>query len=137
MVKPYRYLDHTADLGLEVSGKTLAELFANTGRAIFETQISGKVKTDKKKSITLQSESIEDLYLDWCRELLFDFSVESFIPAHYDVSIQDFGLEARLRGDRYDPKRHHVRIEIKNPTYHDLSITKNAGIFRARIIFDV
>jgi SHS2 domain-containing protein len=137
MSKPYRYLNHTADLGLEVSGKTLADLFANTGQAIFETQVGGKIKNDKEKSVKLKSETIEDLYLDWCRELLFNFTAEGFIPVHYEMTIRDLGLVARLHGDLYDPKRHHVRIEIKNPTYHELKIEKNEQGFRARIIFDV
>jgi SHS2 domain-containing protein len=135
--KPYRYLDHTADLGVEVSGKTLPELLANTGRAIFETQIHGKLRTHKEKSINLQSDSLEDLFIDWCRELLYNFSVHGFIPRDYEISVEDFAIHANLRGDIYDAKRHRVRIEIKNPTYHNLAIEKIEDGFCARIIFDV
>ena len=135
--KSYRYLDHTADLGIEVSGKDLPRLLANTGRAIFETQIKGKIRNDRVKKITVQSESLEDLLVDWCRELLFNFSVKGFIPRDYDISIKTYTLHARLRGDRYDAKRHRVRIEIKNPTYHELAIEQNDKGLHARIIFDV
>ena len=135
--KPYRYLDHTADLGIEVVGKTLSELLANTGRAIFETQICGKIKTNKEKAMHVKSDSLEDVFMDWCRELLYNFSVNGFIPKNYEISVKDFSIHAQLRGDVYDTKRHRIRMEIKNPTYHDLTIEKNEEGFLARIIFDV
>ena len=135
--KPYRYLDHTADLGIEVSGTTISHLLENIGRAIFETQIRGKIKADTERSFVLKSDSIEDLFIDWCRELLYYFSVHAFIPCDYDIVVEDLSLHAHLRGDTFDSTRHHVRIEIKNPTYHDLRIEKNDQGFLARIIFDV
>jgi SHS2 domain-containing protein len=135
--KPFRYLDHTADLGIEVVGENLNALFVNIGKAIFETQIEGKVIARQEKSISLESESLEDLFIDWCRELLYDFSVSSFIPCEYNVSIEGLTLHARLRGDEFDANRHQIKLEIKNPTYHRLSIKKQNGNYRACIIFDV
>ena len=135
--KPYRYLDHTADLGIEVRGKTITHLLENIGRAIFETQIRGKIRTNKEQTIRLKSDSIEDLFIDWCRELLYYFSVHAFIPGDYDILADGNSLHAHLRGDIFDATRHHVRIEIKNPTYHDLKIEKNEQGFVAKIIFDV
>ena len=135
--KSYRYLDHTADLGIEVSGKTIPKLLENVGLAIFETQIRGKIRRDKEQSVRLKSDSMEDLFIDWCRELLYYFSVHAFIPCDYDISVEDLSLHAHLRGDTFDAARHHIRIEIKNPTYHDLKVEKNEQGFLARIIFDV
>jgi SHS2 domain-containing protein len=135
--KPYRYLDHTADLGIEVWAKDLGGLFSHIGQAIFETQIIGKIRMEKEKTIVLKGESLEDLFVDWCRELLYNFSVESYIPAQYKIEIENLSLQAHLLGDLYDPNRHRVRMEIKNPTYHNLAIEKKEGIIRARIIFDV
>lgn len=137
MKRPYRYIDHTADLGIEVWGRSLDELFVNIGRAIFETQITGEIEANADKHITLQAESTEDLFLDWCRELLYDFSVDGFIPAQYEISIRDHALDARLRGDRFDLQRHRMKLEIKNPTYHHLAIEHREDMFHARIIFDV
>jgi len=137
MKKPYRYIDHTADLGVEVLGVDITDLFANVGRAIFETQVRGKLKSDNEKSIVIQGESLEDLFIDWCRELLYNFSVDGFIPANYQICIKGYSLQAKLHGDLYDPKRHRIRIEIKNPTYHNLQIEKDDQGFRAKIIFDV
>ncbi len=137
MKKSYKYIDHTADLGIEVYGKTLEDLFKNIGKAIFETQISGHLETKKEKKIELTSESLEDLFIDWCRELLYNFSVHGFIPRKYEVFIKDLSLRAHLGGDIFDPEKHKVRIEIKNPTYHSLQLKKTQKNYQATIIFDV
>lgn len=137
MKKPYKYLDHTADLGIEICGEGLEELFANIGRAIFETQIAGTVRKNKERSIHLIGDALGDLIIDWCRELIYLFSVEGFIPGEYEIRIAEKSLKAHLRGDRFDRQRHRVRIEIKNPTYHDFLLEEKKGRYRARIIFDV
>ena len=137
MKKNYRYFDHTADLGVEVWGENLVALLINIGKAIFETQIHGRINATRKKTIVIHSESPQDLFIDWCRELLFNFSVSSFIPHQYEISINDNSLQAHLKGDTFDPKRHRVKLEIKNPTYHDLKLYAQEGKFYARIIFDV
>ena len=137
MKKPYHYLDHTADLGVEICGQGLEGLFKNIGKAIFETQIIGDIGQSKERIISLTYDSLEDLVIDWCRELLYVFSVEGFIPREYKIRIVEKSLKARLRGDRFDKERHRVRIEIKNPTYHDFLLEEKNGRYKTRIIFDV
>jgi SHS2 domain-containing protein len=137
MKKPYQYLDHTADLGIEICGQGLEDLFRNVGRAIFETQIIGPILKGKERTIGLTSDTLDDLVIDWCRELLYIFSVKGFIPKEYNLRIKDNSLQARLRGDRFDTKRHRIRIEIKNPTYHDFFLEEKNGRYTTRIIFDV
>jgi SHS2 domain-containing protein len=133
----YRYLDHTADLGLEVTSRSLTELFCDTGRAIFETQVAGPVAADQELDFNLSADSLEDLYLDWCRELLYRFSVRGFVPQTYDLTIKDLTLKARIRGGIFDPNKNRVKLEIKNPTYHKLKIEKLPDAYRATIILDV
>jgi SHS2 domain-containing protein len=136
-MKNYQYLDHTADLGIEVQGKTLEELFENIGIAIFETQIAGTVRAVETRNIELFNDLLEELFVDWCRELLYDFAVYGFIPKIYEISIENKKLRARLQGESLDLKRHKIKTEIKNVTYHDLTIRKINDHFQATVIFDV
>jgi SHS2 domain-containing protein len=136
-MKNYKYIDHTADIGIEVHAKTIEELFINIGIAIFETQVSGHFLSQKELNIKIVSESLEELFIDWCRELLYHFSVHSFIPQKYDISIEKFSLSACLSGDKFDAKRHKIKTEIKNATYHNLKVNKVNDLYKAMIIFDV
>jgi SHS2 domain-containing protein len=137
MEKPYKYIEHTADLGIEIVGKTMEDLFINIGNAIFETQVTGDVKVHKQITIEIKAETIEDLFIDWCRELLYYFSVHGFIPKEYKLTLENTSLTAQLSGDVFDPKRHKTKLEIKNPTYHNFSIKKTDAGYQATIIFDV
>ena len=42
-MKNYRMLDHTADIGFEVKGPTIEQLFENAGDALFEIMADPKV----------------------------------------------------------------------------------------------
>jgi SHS2 domain-containing protein len=135
--RSYEYIDHTADLGIRVYGKTIKDLFNNIAKAIFETQIEGEIELIKEMNIELTSESQEDLFIDWCRELLYNFSVHGFIPKTYELSMKNTTLTARLVGDTFDAQRHTVQLEIKNVTYHDFRIEKKGEYYHASVIFDV
>ena len=133
----YRYLDHTADLGIEITGRTRKQLFINAGRAIFETQVRGPVAAGREIRFALAADSLADLFIEWCRELLYRFAVRGFIPRRYDLELEGLRLRAALKGDIFDPKRHAVKLEIKNPTYHRLKVEKRPDGYRATIVFDV
>lgn len=135
--KKFEYLNHTADLGIRVFGSTVEELFINTAQAIFEIQISGKLAIKKEIEIVVEAENLEELLIDWCRELLYNFSVHRFIPMNYDISLQQLKLSARINGDLFDLKRHKIKTDIKNVTYHNLTVKKQKNGYEATIVFDV
>ena len=106
MKKSYKYIDHTADLGIQVSGSKFEALLINIGKALFETQIRGIVKSIKEVALHVKSDTRDELFIDWCRELLYLFSVDHFIPKEYTIDLADLSLSANLKGDIFDPKRH-------------------------------
>jgi SHS2 domain-containing protein len=134
---PFRFLDHTADLGIEVSESSLIDLFVLIGNVIFDTQVKGSREETRSITIECTSDSLEDLLVDWCRELLYNFSIHGFIPKTYILTINGLSLIARLRGDTFDKARHSVKTEIKNVTYHDLTLKKTDTGYRATVVFDV
>jgi SHS2 domain-containing protein len=135
----YRYLDHTSDLGMEIFGKTLSELFVNAAFAMFDNITDlRKVVRNEQREVRLTADKLEDLFLDWLRELLFLFATEFFIPKKVIIKKLTRGrIEAELRGERFDPKRHRIKIEIKTPTYHMFAIEKSKAGYKATVIFDV
>ncbi len=135
----YKYLDHTSDLGMEIYGKDLAELFANGLYALFDniTEIE-KVEEKEEREIKITAEDLDSLFMDWLRELLFLFATEYFVGKKVkEITFSGNSLSARVTGERFDPKRHPLKIEIKTPTYHMFQVKKEDSGFRATVIFDV
>lgn len=136
-MKVFEYLNHTADLGIKVFGSTIKELFLNTGQAIFSTIVAGKLNPKQQITINLDNESLEELLVDWCRELLYNFAVHRYIPVDYKLSLQEHRLRAELRVDIFNPRQHKIKTDIKNVTYHNLEIKKVDDHYEGSIIFDV
>ncbi|MCM8787515.1 MAG: archease [Candidatus Omnitrophica bacterium] len=131
----YKTLEHTADVGIKVFGKTIKELFKNSAFALFDFLIDVKVKAIKKKKIKLSAQNLEDLLVGWLNELIFLFFTYQFVPIKYLISIRQNKLEAEIYGQNL--KNVKVNTEIKAATYHNLKIKKNKEGFEANIIFDV
>ena len=86
LMSNYKFFDHTADIGVEVSGRTKKELFANAASALFDILIeskAGKSKTVKgykrQKKITVEGTDVADLLINFLREILYLFNGEKFI----------------------------------------------------------
>ncbi|MEN9978913.1 MAG: archease [candidate division WOR-3 bacterium] len=138
---PYRLLDHTADLKVEIYGQELKELFCNAAFMIFDVMLDLKqVREQGNYEISLQSADLPELFLDWLRELLFLFSTRSFVTRRVEISAlqsEPALLKAVVYGESYDPDRHGLKIEIKTPTYHQYQIERMQEGYRATVIFDV
>ena len=135
----YRYIDHTSDLGMEIFGKELPELFANAGFAMFDNIVDlSLVEKTETRTISLKSQNLQDLFMDWLRELLFIFATEYFVVKKVTkVDVKDNVLTAELGGEKFDKSRHRIKIEIKTPTYHMYKIDKTEKGYKATVIFDV
>lgn len=135
----YRYINHTSDLGMEIYGKDLEELFANGLYAIFDNILDlNTVKIIESRKIELSAQNTEDLLMDWFRELVFIFATEYFIAKEIKlIKIQDNKLSAEILGEIFDKAKHKIKIEIKTPTYHMFNIKKTEAGYVATVIFDV
>jgi SHS2 domain-containing protein len=142
----YKFFDHTADIGVEISGRTKKELFANAASALFDVLIENndsKSKTAKRvqgrqKIVTVEGADVEDLFINFLRELLYLFNGEKFITVRCEIiQFSNKELQVRLTGESFNDKKHLIKTEIKAVTYSGLSVEKQKSGWRARVIFDV
>ena len=136
---PWIFLDHTADIRMEVHGKTMEELFSNAARGMMSLLVS-RPSGDAETEITvhLDSGDYEDLLVDWLREILFQNEVRDFVLLEPCIlRLSETGIEARLEGRRFQPGEERPDQEIKGVTYHGLSIEETDRGYRARIVFDI
>ena len=72
MKKPYEYLEHTADMGMVVSGKSLSELLTHAAQGLFEAiAVVGTIDEIVSVEIHLTAESVEDYLWDGSMNLSF------------------------------------------------------------------
>jgi SHS2 domain-containing protein len=137
----YKYFDHTADIGVEITGRTKKELFVNAAEALFDVMIEnkvGEVLEKQQKKITVEGSDAADLLINFLRELLYLFNGEKFITERCEIiELSNNELQARLTGESFNSKKHLIKTEIKAVTYSGAKVEKIKSGWRARIIFDV
>jgi SHS2 domain-containing protein len=136
---PYRWFDHTADIGMEVKGETLPELFANAAMGLYDLLgvLEATVEKDVTDDVALRGADLEELFVSWLSELLYRFTTEGVVFADCDVRLEEDVLQARVAGGSLArPDRRPVR-EIKAVTYHSLEVTETADGWEAQVVFDV
>ena len=144
-MKAYRLIEHTADVGLQIYGKDLQELFAHAARGLFDlmTPIDtmGKKAVSARqvrKKITLKGSDVKDLFLKWLKELLFLFDTEKIVFTSFDpLKIEGDSLEAEGVAVIFDPAVHDQKIEVKAVTYHGFKMEKQKKGWTAEVIFDI
>jgi SHS2 domain-containing protein len=135
----YREIEHTADLGVEITAADLPALFASAGEALYAL-IADPATIENREAIKVSATGAnpEDLLHTWLCELLALFNVEGFVGKRCEITyISDGQVQGRVSGEKLDLKRHAFHTEIKGVTYHDFKVWQDAGTWHARVIFDV
>ena len=137
----YKFFDHTADIGVEVTGRTRKELFVNAAQALFDIMIENKTGLEavkQQKRITVEGTDVSDLLINFLREILYLFNGEALVIGKCEITkCGNKTLDARLLLEPYNKKKHVMKTEIKAVTYHGLSVERIKKGWRARMIFDV
>ncbi len=137
--RKYRLIDHTADFGLEVWGDTLPDLYIHAAEGMCTLLFNlAAVQPQGERTVRAQGHDREEVLVDWLRELLYLAEVEEFLPCRFEiVRLSETDLEARVRGEGFDPERHYWGVGIKAATYHDLKIEQDGqGRWHVQVVFD-
>ena len=142
----YKLLDHTADLGIEITGRTKRELFANAAFALFDILIqdtdnkgkAGRKTGERVKIRTVSGADVEDLLINFLRELLYLFNGTGWVVDHCEImECRNTRLVVKLLVEPYNKNKHSINTEIKAITYHGLSVGRIKNGWKARVILDV
>jgi SHS2 domain-containing protein len=132
-------IDHTADLGFELTASDIPSLFSSAANALYELIADPDgVETREEVTISATCDTREELFHSWLCELLAQFNLNGFIAKHCEiVAVDERHVEARLAGEKLDLTRHRFHTEIKGVTYHAFKVWQEKGSWHARVIFDV
>ena len=135
---PWRLLDHTADIRMEVCGQSLEELFINAARGLASLlQCESHDTPSHSLTVDLQAGDREELLVAWLREILYHHHASGF--SFGDAHIRDLS-DKRIVADLVSGKTGadaKEDLEIKAVTYHGLAVEPTDDGFVARIVFDI
>ncbi|MBU0531456.1 MAG: archease [Candidatus Uhrbacteria bacterium] len=135
-MRDYEMKEHTGDIKMSVSGKSLEELFANAARGMMSFiygEAALQCKADQTEEILISSADQPSLLVEWLSELLYLSDTNRRAYVRFDVGqISETQIKASVGSCPAV-----AQDDIKAVTYHELAIEKNDRRFEATIIFDV
>ncbi|MDR0335407.1 MAG: archease, partial [Methanomassiliicoccaceae archaeon] len=103
----YETLEHTADILVRCTGRTVEECFGNAAYALFDQMLDiGTIEKRTKFSFSAEAEDIEDRLYLFLSELLFLFDAESSVMCDFKVRFDGPKVLCESYGETYDAKRH-------------------------------
>jgi SHS2 domain-containing protein len=148
-MRKYKTFDHTADIGIEITGKTKKELFGNAVVAMFDVMIdwpsddkklffTDEIKPLEEKRIKITGTDLEDTLINFLRETLYLFNGKCWLIRSCEpLKLTKRSIVARLQGEPYNRQKNPLKTEIKAVTYHGLIINKSKKCWQAKVVFDV
>lgn len=135
----FKFIDHTADVGMVAYGKDLKELFTNAVLGLFSLIVETDNVAEKDyRQLEISADDKESLLVQWLNELIYLFEVDRLLPKRFDIlALSTNHLEARAYGEVYDPSRHKLKTSVKAATYHMLKIERTKDGYEAEVIFDI
>ena len=138
----FKFIDHTADVAFKAKGKTIEELFESCALATEQTMVKDlkTVKHKTKKQIKLKAKNPEELLFNFLQELIFLKDAKLLLFSKFKIKIKqdkELVLNAEIYGEKLNPKKHELLVDVKAVTYHFYKVEKVKNYWKAFIILDV
>jgi SHS2 domain-containing protein len=129
----YRWVDHTAEVELEIEAASEREVLEEALRALAELLGIEDARGDERRAVSVEGADRPTLLAGWIEELAFLAESEGFVATHViDVDLQARALTATVAGVLGEPPP-----LVKAVTYHRLAFESNGHGYEARVILDV
>ncbi|HIE46576.1 MAG: archease [Nitrosopumilus sp.] len=136
----YKFLDHATDAIIEVTAKDLKEAFSVTADAVINLTLDqNKVEEKDQKVFSANGKDLSYLLFSWLEEIPFILITEGFAIKRIEFDIihnEGYKIKAIAYGEPLDIKKHNFKVEIKAPTFYDMEIRQENGVYM-RFLLDL
>ena len=139
MKNAFDIIDHAADVGIIAYGRDTKQLFSNAGLALFSLITDVRSIQEKlQHQVKINSENRDDLLIEWLNELIYLFDAKHLLFNHFHIEyLNNNQLKAICYGEKFNPTRHRIKMDVKAATYHMLEVVQDNKGYSAQVIFDI
>jgi SHS2 domain-containing protein len=142
---PYRFLEDIAiaDVAFEATGKTREEMFIACADALMNVMVADltSICMVEKLEFRLENEALDMLLFNFLGELIFYKDARLLLLRVRSVIISEvgehFALIAEVCGERLDPARHPLIVDVKAVTLHRFRLEKTEECWQAEVVLDI
>ena len=142
---PYRYLDDIAiaDVAFEAWGITLEEMMLAASDATINVMIANpdSIGAVESRKFELKDSQLDLLLFQLLQELIFYKDAENLLLRVRALQLLavpgEFAAVAEAQGERIDPAKHDLLVDVKAVTLHRLKVEAIFRGWRATVVLDV
>ena len=135
MESTHRWIEHTAELQLELRAPSEAGVFAQAVHALRELMTEAGAGAGERAERAVEAEATDRpaLLAEWLAELVLLAETEGFVPEEVrDLRVTEDTVTGTVSGRLGDPQ--HL---VKAVTYHDLELRREKQGWRGNVVLDV
>jgi SHS2 domain-containing protein len=128
--------EHTGEVLLRLSAPTLAELFAEAGKALAELMAgdASPIATGEPEPVAVNGRDCGALLVAFINELVYRSETRKRVYTEFRFELaSERQLRAAIRG--FSPS--HLRTAVKAATLHRLHVEQDERGYRAQVVLDV
>jgi SHS2 domain-containing protein len=135
----FEILEHTADIGFQASGQTLAELFQESALALQSVVLEpAQAASQVTYPIAASGDELESLLVNWLNEVLYYLDGERVVFREFQIDrISEIEVTGKGLGEPRDSQRHRPRLIVKGITYHLLEVRRDEQGWWSRVFLDI
>jgi SHS2 domain-containing protein len=133
----FEVLEHTADVGLRLTGDSPEEVLEAAARGLADLEGSWFPREGEERRVEVRAQDLPSLLVAWLDELLYLRDAEDAVFGGFDVEeVEDARVRAHVRtGPRGD--RTLESAGVKAATYHGLRFEQRNDGWTADVYLDV
>ncbi|MFM8659725.1 MAG: archease [Candidatus Nitrosotenuis sp.] len=129
----YKNLEHATDAIFEVNASNLEEALVVAAKSVTETILdTNTIEETQERTLAVTGKDLRYLLYNWLEEMIILTITDGFAAKTISVKVEkntEYKITANLRGEKTDIKKHHFKVEIKAPTFHDMEIRQNGTVY--------
>lgn len=142
MASQHKFIDHSADIAVEVTADSFEELLTESLSAFNETVLNSEnIQCVEEQELYLQASDREQLLVSFLNEINFLLTVKKWISKSIEnilITLENssYKLNCVVKGS-YINDSVELKEEIKSVTYHKMEIREDNGLYSTRIVLDI
>jgi len=142
---PYRFLDDIAiaDVAFEARGKSREEMFAAAADALMNVMVAEleTIRPVEEVAFRLENRALDMLLFNFLGEFIFCKDARLLLLRPHSLTIIPesgrYNLHAVTRGERLDPARHPLTVDVKAVTLHRFQVEETKDGWRSVVVLDI
>jgi SHS2 domain-containing protein len=133
----------TADIAFEAWGKTLDEMFIAAADATMNVMVEdlSSIADFERRMIEVSAEEVDMLLFEMLQELIFFKDADMLLLRLPAITIEEktdqLILTGEARGEKIDPSRHELIVDVKAVTLHRLEVAQKENLWKGTVVLDI